>query len=291
MAVVLSTAGFALAAGCDQAETDDSSNPGTDRDVFALAMAEALCAGAGPCCSEKELAAPTDDCQIAVRNEVFVAILTAEEEKRTIDLEGSSACIETYRSALEGADDCFALPHPEFLVDLCPELFSDIPEGALAPGEPCVGTYECSSPELGERACYQANFNESKLCTWFVPIAGGDPCEDAPGFVAVCAEGLGCAPVEISAEVVELRCEPPRQLGEACYGAGSCELGDTCSLNLDGTRECVHVIAPGDPCEERPDACEALYFCEIGMNTCETLPIFENCVNGECGGELKTYCR
>jgi hypothetical protein len=54
----------------------------------------------------------------------------------------------------------------------------------------------------------------------------------------------------------------------------------------------VPAIPEGEPCDERPDACMPLYFCDLPRSTCQTLPIFESCdEDGECGGELKTYCR
>ena len=284
---------FALLAACT-GETEETRAPLGATDQFALDLAAVMCTGITPCCEESGLDAPVEHCPRTMRNHAMEAILNAAEQKREPMLEGADTgpCLETFRKAIESADTCGALPHPRSLPQLCPELFSPIPDGDKAPGELCEFTYECSSPPDGaERQCYQRDFNSSPRCTWFLPTEAGEPCEDEPGKIHVCGEGLGCGE-DIESGV--LVCGEPPDFGEPCSLSSRCIGGLECvaSMAHDGEIVCVDTIALDKPCLQEPEACAGDLFCDLEIGRCAEIPINIACNGGPCPAvNLQASCR
>lgn len=134
------------ALGCDGTPAAGSmpeGDPGpSERDELALEIASTLCEGVEPCCELAELEVPSERCLRDMRNEVFVALLEAESEKRAVQMNARDACIDAFRAELASEDACASAPLPRELLRICPALFSDIPEGTQEPGTLCEGTWQ-----------------------------------------------------------------------------------------------------------------------------------------------------
>ncbi len=273
---------------CSEESAPEST--GTAKDAFAEDLGTAVCASFLSCCDQGGYSPPTDDCQSKMRNEVMLAILWQEDEKRELRLEHGDACIETFRELLSSSESCADLTHPRELPLLCPELFGPIPEGEKPPGELCERTHECASPETGDRYCYRRNFNEAAVCTWFVPAAAGEDCRESGGVIPQCPDGLGCAPsVE---DPTRLVCGDPADFGEACTVSSGCGAGLTCALGPDAEYICVDTLRPGDPCLQQSDACEPGYFCDLGLGVCDVMPVNTLCNGMPCPAvNLQAVCQ
>jgi hypothetical protein len=282
---------FAVLVAC----TGESEDPPTALgpvDRFGRDLASVMCSGIASCCEEEGFEAPVDHCPTTMRNHTVEAILVAEAEHREAILDDTAACLETFRTALEEADTCGAMPHPRSLTQLCPELFGPIPDGEKAPGELCEFAYECSgAPEGAERDCFQRDFNSSPRCTWFLPAKVGDPCADESGKIYVCEDGLGC---QQDAESLELVCGEPPNYGKRCSLSSICAPGLICvaSLALEGEVACVDAISLDNPCSDEPDACVPGLFCDLGIGRCTPIPITVACNGKPCPPiDLQATCR
>lgn len=282
------------ALGCDGASPAGSMpvvDPGpSERDELALEIATTLCEGIEPCCELAALEAPSERCLRDMRNEVFIALLEAESEKRTVQMGARDACVGAFRAALAGDEVCRNAPLPRDLPRLCPELFSEIPEGTQEPGTPCEGTWQCRSPERGTRACHMRLGDTRRLCTWFVPAAPEDSCVGADGFVVECTEGSVCRP-EHEAAPSERRCLPAVYDGGPCADYEGCAEGYACAYQTSTDASiCVPERALDEPCWDQPDACGPEAYCPVDRGLCTLLPV-NQCPMGGCPTALDRVCR
>lgn len=270
-----------MVGGCESA-TEPPEAVLSARDAFALDIAQIVCDAAAPCCTDQALEAPGEGCATTMRNEVFISLLTAEDEKQAVALDESEACLDAYRQATAEAS-CDALPHPRELQQRCPMLFGAIPVGHLGPGELCEHVYDCAAPPEGERNCFRTNFNEAPHCVWIVPVASGGTCSAPAGVYMVCPDGEGCLPNEAETDLV---CTTASQEGEPCVANNSCAAGLACDIAGD---TCEQPRQIGEYCGDWPDGCVPEAFCADDA-TCNKLPILAACENGGCETQLDAYC-
>ena len=274
------TAASALAAGC---LGDPEILKPQPRDVAADAIGAVVCEGAETCCRDTGRATPGDDCFTAVRNAAMIAIIAAEDQGREIRPEAIDTCVVSFEGAIAASELCTQLPGPAQLPDLCPDLFTAIPEGPRLPGEVCTATLECASPpEAGSRECAIAG-NGTGTCIWRLQRMTGDPCAADPGVVTSCSEGLTCVPSANGPT-----CGPLPGSGGACLPGGiACQEGLSCIAGEGLAYECR--VAPGSKGKcSGPASCPMGTFCDAG--TCRS-------PNGSCAGsvcptiELDGVCR
>jgi hypothetical protein len=281
MAALL-VAALVSAAACESAEPRPLVLPDS-RGVFADTLAEIVCDRAEACCRPTGRDAPSEACITQMRNEAYVVMLVADDEKIDILYDQCAACLDRYRAAA----GCDATLLAETLPTMCPEMFGAIPSGANAPGAACEHGYECAAPDEGEQACMPSS--TSGVCTWFVPAASGEACATDPVVVRVCPEGEGCRPSTVGAMPA---CEPLGAWGDPCLMPDSCGAGLTCSANANGSRQCVDTLGVGQLCDERPDACEPTAYCEPGTTKCKLLPVVAACAVPACPDyALEKVCR
>jgi hypothetical protein len=235
--VKLGTVGAALSLGC--LAVNGCGNPEVykeePRDLAADAIAEALCEKVTPCCQSLGYGAPSDTCVSGMRNEVMLAIIAAENDRRDVRPEAIDACVERFEAAISDAAACPDVPGPADLLVLCPDLMTPIPEGTRQPGDSCSGTYDCASPsEPGERDCV-AEMPGSGTCYWFLSRALGAGCDAEPGKIVECAVGLSCVPTPRGQAV----CEAPPGYGDPCVlGDDTCQEGLQCADYGAGVFKC-----------------------------------------------------
>lgn len=276
-------------AACDaDTSADDGLEPvETARDTLAYGIAEVLCAGATSCCVENGLERPGGSCVTALRNDVFVEFLVADDQRREVLTDGSDACIDAYRAAVENAASCEELPHPVHIRYLCPQVFGEVAEGTRPPGDLCTALHQCASPDVeGERVCRTDQLYQPATCTWLLPIAEGDVCGDlGGGRYGVCGEGLGCA---VRGEDPEPRCGPKQLPDQPCVDNDSCAESYVC-----GGGESLRCIAPvgiGGSCEFAPLSCDRGLICDDISATCIDVPILRDCGSFICPHALEPYC-
>jgi hypothetical protein len=282
-------AAFGLWCGCQEPAPSDPVAL-TERDELAADLAVTICESAGPCCAGMGLGEPGESCRTKMRNAVMLAIILAEDEQRELRPGQSAFCVATYRDMAAQSADCKALPTPSALTTLCPDLFTPIPEGALAPGEPCHGTFECASPadETSARVCVKIPGATVGTCTWFVPVEEGAVCAHELGLERVCPEGLKCAPRADEAPVGSgsvartetMRCGVAAGLEEPCVYPDSCGEGLVCTAYAAEVPICVASLLPGDDCFQMPDACARGSLCDVVTSKCASFP--EPCAEEGC---------
>ncbi len=273
-----------LAAALVGCEEEISSQPLDEASEFALRVAQIVCEKAEPCCVQFGLPAITEECNRTMRNQVSISFIEAELDGRTIDLSARDTCIARF----EDAATCEELPFPFELVDVCPELFSEIPEGAGAPGTECEGVYECASPDEGERDCL-IDRDPDPTCVWFVPADEGDACNAGDGIYGLCGEELVCGFAEETGAPPFI-CRPPALPNEVCYTPRSCVEGYVCLQEGDGAF-CREALGLGEPCVDTPDLCSFPNVCDVVMGVCASLPIVQTCQDAICSSELIEVCQ
>lgn len=278
--------GLGLVGAC--AETEPAPEPLDARESFARELGAIICDKAEPCCAEVSLSSPTEECDYAMRTDAFIAMLHAEEERREVRLEHKDACLTHYR---ELNDYCSAIELASDLVTACPDLFGPIPEGTKQPGELCDGTFECASPEKGERACWRRDFNELEHCVWWVEFAAGAECSLDPSVISVCPEGFVCGePADGS--VGPAVCRTRSQLGEKCFTLDGCVAGLACSYDATlKEANCIQTLMKDEPCLDRPDACGPELYCDPSTGMCDVLPIVQACDAGNCETDYTDICQ
>jgi hypothetical protein len=269
--------------GCETEEPTEMIFP-DQRSVFAESLAAIVCARAESCCDGSGHAEPSDICFSSMRNDTYVVMLVADDEKIELELDGAGACLDRFRAEV-GCDGSLLA---ESLPTLCPELFGDIPSGTEPAGAACEHTYECASPPEGDRACLQTAGGAGQ-CIWFVPAAAGEPCAMDPDVVRTCPDGMGCRP---TTDTEAPSCQPLGGYGDVCFAWDSCGDGLVCSVDLDGTLSCADLLGLDDLCDERPDACAPSMYCQPGSNKCRPLPVVEACADPACPDyALQKVCR
>lgn len=276
----------AILAGCAAEETTPRERD--ERDVFALELATFICESSATCCSDKSLRAPSDICISTQRNDAYIQFIRAERDRRIIDLTAADGCLARYRAEWS----CDGIRLAEELPSYCPELFTDIPEGGLAPGEPCTSNAECSSPGSGSRFCRFAESVDGGTCAWLLPTQYGDPCADTEvGVFHVCEEGSTCVP-PLGDPTGIRTCGPPGALGDPCFDRFGCAETYACATDAEGTLRCQEAIPDGGHCINRIDACGPKSFCDTATDACKVLPIFDECAGGSCASyEFDKVCR
>lgn len=262
----------------------------SERDELALEIASTLCEGVEPCCELAALEVPSERCLRDMRNEVFIALLGAEAEKRTVQMGARGECVAALRDRLAGQDACRNAPLPRDLLLICPTLFSGIPEGTQEPGTVCEGTWQCRSPSQGTRSCHTRLGDTRRLCTWFVPAAPEEACTGADGLVVECTEGSVCRP-EDEATPGERRCLPAVYDGGPCADYEGCAEGYACAYQTTtASSVCVPERALDEPCLDQPDACGSEAYCPVDRGVCTLLPV-NQCPMGGCPTALDLVCR
>jgi len=295
LVLLLAAPGCLLAAlGCE-GSTTVGSMPELDagpsaRDELALEIASTLCEGVEPCCELAALESPSERCLRDMRNEVFVTLLEAEAEKRTVQMDARAECVAALRDRLAAEDACRSAPLPRDLLLICPTLFSEIPEGTQEPGTLCEGTWQCRSPSQGTRDCHMRLGDTRRLCTWFVPAAPEEACTGADGLVVECTEGSVCRP-EDEATPSERRCLPAVYDGGPCADYEGCAEGYACAYQTStASSVCVPERALDEPCWDQPDACGSEAYCPVDRGLCTLLPV-NQCPMGGCPTALDLVCR
>lgn len=257
-----------------------------ERQSFSLELADIICSRVSPCCSDFSLPAPTDECRREMRNEAYIAFIEAEqEEHRTVDMKDAEACLSSYRAA----DSCAELHLPHELPEVCPTLFSDIPDGAKNPGESCDGVYDCKSPAQGKRYCL-FDTEPTPTCVWFVPTAAGEECRAATGVYGNCEEGQVCG-LSVETSAGPWLCRPPSKPNEVCHTPDGCEPGYACAENQVGEVVCQVAIDEGGGCVDTPLLCVFPLVCNAEEGVCRNLPILQTCEETSCPGELTEACQ
>jgi hypothetical protein len=255
------------------------------RQEFSLELADIICSRVAPCCSDLSLPKPTDECRRKMRNEAYIAFIEAEEEHRTVDMKDAAACLSSYRAA----DSCAELRLPHDLQEVCPTLFSDIPDGLKNPGESCDGVYDCKSPLQGTRFCLYDS-EPTPTCVWFVPTAPGEECRGEAGVYGNCEQGHVCG-LSVESSSGPWLCRPPSKANEVCHTPDGCEPGYACAENETGEVVCQVAIGEGGSCIDTPLLCVFPLVCDAEEGVCRSLPILQTCENTSCPGELSEACQ
>lgn len=282
MRLLRRSAVFALAlTACEEEETTSTPDPTRE---FAVAVAEIVCEKAEPCCAQFALPEITEACHLQMRNEVFISFIEAKADGRVIDLAAGDECIARF----EASASCEELRFPFELLDVCPELFSDIPEGALPPGSPCAGVFECASPEEGKRFCV-VDQDAEPSCLWLIPMVEGEECSPGGGVYGDCGDSLVCG-FDQETNAAPHVCRAPSLGGEACTTTGTCVDGYVCLPGETGN-VCREALALGEPCLDEPDLCDFPNVCDVVDGVCAPLPIVATCEDAICSSELIEVCQ
>lgn len=229
------------------------------RDVAADEIAAAVCGGAASCCRALTYDQPSDVCVAAVRNEVMMAIIAAETDRREVIEDRVDDCVEAYAAGIDSAPSCTQLPGPSDLDLLCPDLFTPIPKGTRAPGDACAGTYDCAPPqEAGSRSCFKRG-DDSGVCIWRLERAAGQPCATDVGIAESCAAGLTCVPSGAGPVCGAV----PGYDGPCIPGANACQEGLRCVSAADGFR-CRQAPMEDLRCTLGPTDCPMGLICDQG---------------------------
>jgi hypothetical protein len=216
------------------------------RDVAADAIAETVCERAESCCLALGYGSPGESCRSSVRNTMMEQIILAEDDGREVVLDEVLPCLDAFDAAFDDPTTCPSLPSPADVLELCPALFTRIPEGDRLPGEPCGGAHDCASPtEAGSRACVDQGAGGS-ICFWFLDRPLGAACDAETGKVVTCSGGLTCAPTVRG----ELFCSQPLGYDAPCLSTTdtSCQEGLTCQTTEMGLRcRAMPPDLPGQP--------------------------------------------
>lgn len=278
------TTSLALATLLGCGEETGTTEPVDEVHQFAVAVAGHVCEKAAPCCEQFGLPEITDECHREMRNEVYISFIHAEGDGRVIDLAEDAKCIARFEEAMT----CDELPFPFELVDVCPELFSEIPEGAHAPGDACEGIYDCASPADGKRFCLVDVGGVESTCVWLVPMVEGDECSPGNGIYGDCGDELVCGLSEDPN--APYLCRAPLEPGDACFSEGSCVDGYVCLMHEDGAY-CEEALGLGEACIDTPDLCSFPNVCDVVKGVCASLPVVQSCQDAICSSELIEVCQ
>ena len=160
------------------------------RDAFAESLATIVCDRADGCCEVSGRQEPGDACFSNMRNDAYLVMLLADEERVPLRFDEGASCLDRFRDA----STCDATLLAESLPKVCPDLFGDIPAGPNPAGASCEHTYECAAPPDGDRACV-ATSGSGSSCIWFVAAVAGEACATDPVVVRLCPDGMGCRPL------------------------------------------------------------------------------------------------
>ncbi len=285
----LTVAALAVAiSACAGSSEDTASGSPSSRDELAGAMAKALCANIGGCCSAKQYAYDEAKCT-SLMTTFYGSLLPDVGSTATYDPQKGGDCVAEMSAAAKtcgtsspGADSA------------CATMFV----GSTPPGGTCGTMWDCAPVAGGVNECwFEGKDGETGTCVFTPRGKAGDPCgstcTDRPGDEecglvgkpdttqstqkAACYtnDGLYCS---LALGSSTYSCAPIAKLGGACTTSDGCEGEAFCNAG-----KCEKPLPLGSPCSFGA-RCEGGY-CDSKTKTCQpSKALGEPCdLSEQCG--------